>query len=573
MLKDPVLGSGSPGAVARLCSHQSTPEKHEKDWYVHPQAPGFLTCSWCYHNYVQDSPLADAFAKIRKRGICSFNVPRMTKCLWPDALQTGNLSRATAFMSAYSAIPTCKGVTGAVMSDHVNWFVPAEDEIPAFLSCESCYEGIIKGTSFGSHFIPSEEAQGPNDKWSCDMNLDFMCRTLLWRSRRNDWFGFVEDAKKRMAMEECKAQSGVANQGKWYCVRGESQDLRMCETCHADNFAHSRFESIFQEVEETPETQYSVVSCGWKSYFPLVQLTYSCFVAKRSPAELRASIVAIASKPRCGTSEGIVDGKWYNFPRKIGNFGICEACYVGFMSSMGAGACLSPKTTVLPCPAFCAFNVYFDRWSEFIDRYNEAMDIGIFSVYEDFARKWVSIRPCARQNAVAARAWYGWPDCPICQECYENFAADTSLAATLPLQNKYFDEEKSCCMYSPRQRERYTAACLSSNAEALLQATRERQAVWLQTIPIIKELKDRIDAELEAASVQRQISATHLCSDMMGSVWGSNSYVYGDGGYKSWDGVLSDQAWNSAMAMQNRAANPARIQEMVRLENLWAQFE
>lgn len=128
-------------------------------------------------------------------------------------------------------------------------------------------------------------------------------------------------------------------------------------------------------------------------------------------------------------------------------------------------------------------------------------------------------------------------------------------------------------MYLPRQRERYTAACISGNVDGFLKASRERQAVWLQTIPIIKELKNRINAELQAAQVQQQISATHLCSGMMSSVFGSNSYVYGNGGYKSWEGVLSDQAWNSAMAMQLRAANPARIEKMVRLENLWARFE
>lgn len=278
----------------------------------------------------------------------------MAKCLWPDAVQTGKLSTVTVFMSTYAEIPTCKGAAGAIMSDHVNWFKPANDEIPTFMACESYYEGITMSTSFRDRFIPSPHPQGPNDKRSCDMSLEFMCRTLLWRARQKDWLGFVECANKRMAMDKCKAQPKGANQGKWYCVRGESPQLRICETCHADNFAYSRFEAIFQEVEETPDAKYSAVNCGWKWYFPLVQLNFSWVVAKRFPAELRASIVAIVSKPWCGAKEGIAGGKWYNFPRLINNFGICEGCYIGFMSSLGAGACLSPKTIVLPHPAYCA---------------------------------------------------------------------------------------------------------------------------------------------------------------------------------------------------------------------------
>ncbi|KAH7120350.1 hypothetical protein B0J13DRAFT_567840 [Dactylonectria estremocensis] len=576
MLEGPVVASrdpGAPAAVSRLCFY-TVNTSHEKEWHVHPEAPDFLTCSYCYHNHVRNSPFASAFSTIHKKALCSFHFPRMTKCLWPDAVRTGNLSAVTAFMSAFAKIPACKGTAGAVMSDHVNWFAPADDEIPGFVACESCHEGIIMSTSFRGRFIPCLRPQGPNDKWSCDMSLEFMWRTLLWRARQNDWLGFVEGANKRMAMEECKRLPKSASQNKWYCIRGESpQVLRICETCYADNFARSRFEGIFSEVEELPETKYSIVKCDWKINLPLTEHAFACIAAKRSPAEMRAGIVAIASKPRCGTEEGIVGGKWYNFPRQIGNFGICEACYIGFMSSTGAAACLSPKTTVLPSAAYCVFNVFYNRWDEFIDRYNEAIDIGVMSGFEDHARKWVSISTCARQNAVAGRAWYGWPDCPICPDCYETFAADTSLAATLPLQNTYSDEEKACCMYSPRQRERYTEACTLGSADRLLEASRERQAVWLQTIPVLKELKDRLDAELQAAAVQRQISANYLCTDMMGSVSGSNSYVYAGGGYKSWDGVMSDQAWNSAMAMQQRAANPARIQEMVRLENLWAQYD
>lgn len=156
---------------------------------MHTEAPDFMTCSWCSRNYVQNSTFAGAFSAIRKRGRCSFYVPRMVKCLWPDAVRTGKLSTVTVFMSTYAEIPTCKGAAGAVMSDHVNWFKPANDEIPTFMACESYYEGITMSTSFRGRFIPSPHPQGPNDKRSGDMSLEFMCRTLLWRARQKDWLG------------------------------------------------------------------------------------------------------------------------------------------------------------------------------------------------------------------------------------------------------------------------------------------------------------------------------------------------------------------------------------------------
>jgi hypothetical protein len=54
---------------------------------------------------------------------------------------------------------------------------------------------------------------------------------------------------------------------------------------------------------------------------------------------------------------------------------------------------------------------------------------------------------------------------------------------------------------------------------------------------------------------------------------GTNNFVWSDGGYKSEEGVMADQAWKSAMAMHSRAHDPSRIMEMQRLERRWAEYE
>jgi len=493
------------------------------------------------------------------------------------------MAALVAYMRRRSeVVKDCKGEAGALAADGMQWYIPAGDAIPHLVVCEACYEEVVLATApgFANRFTEHHTPQGVSSgKWVCDLGRQMIyMRRITWsRGRKGDWDGFVAEAKRRMAMPACEGKIKTAGQNVWFRPKGVTVDeFRFCETCYTDAFADSKWEDVFEKVVETSKTEWTMHKCAWKWNLPVTQFTFAVQTTKQPADDLRLGLAVIAGKPRCCTREGIKGGRFYNLRNAVSEFGVCEACYEGFVRAVGMASFFSDIPVTIPQAAYCVFNTFLDRWGQFIERYNEALDTGRFSAYEDAVRKWIDIRGCSRQVAVAKRVWYGWPECPVCLDCFETFVAGTTLAGSMPMQKKYLEEETACCMYSFKQRKRYQEACAKNDVSELLATSRERHAVWLETIPVLKMMKERVDAELDAANVQVQISANHMAADSMGCVFGSNTYVYsaeGGYGYKSWDGVLSEQAWNSAMAMRQRAANPQRIMEMRRLEDKWAEYE
>ncbi|KAK0620914.1 hypothetical protein B0T14DRAFT_432037 [Immersiella caudata] len=506
--------------------------------------------------------------------MCSFHLPTVQRCLWPAALQQGRVGEElVGYAKRWAELPRCKREDGAVYADSMSWFVLVDDEIPGFLACEGCFEGVIRATRFAARFERHGRGQAAGEKWRCDASLGFVARALLHRSRLDDWAGFVGGVGRRMKMEACSSKMLTANSATWFRPRGAPASFRVCETCYADAYAESRFEAAFERVEETALSKWEVVQCSAKGNIPFAQLAFVATVAKKPVEYLRAGQVEIACKPKCCTKEGIVDGRFYNFKEPVGNFGVCEACFVGCIRSVGMDVLFAERPRTVVGAAYCVFNPHGARFGQFVDLYNEGLETGVFDGYESAVRKWSPILRCAGREALSGRAWYGWEDCRICLECYETFVAGTKLASEMPLQNSYHEGPNVCSMYSPRQRERYTQACEKASAEELLATTRIRMAVYLETVMVIKQMRQQQEAEMNAADTEMFISATHLSSDIMGTVFGSNTYTYTNSGYKSNEGIMADKAWNSGIAMRQRALDPGRMMEIERLEARWAEYE
>ncbi|KAH8586545.1 hypothetical protein B0O99DRAFT_528495 [Bisporella sp. PMI_857] len=578
-LVSPVRATGNPNLVARLCSDKREVD-YETTWYYLPATPNFLICTWCHENYINGTATAPSFETIRKRqGRCRFNVPRLTKSLWPTVCRTGDLSTASEYMARRLHIPDCKGGSGAVMADKVEWFVDVDREIPGFVACEACYEDIILATEFAGRFRKHPSAQGANDKWTCDLCLEYVKRAMKKFSRRKDvdggWVEFVRTTTERMALPECNGKALCASEIKWYQPREAVEGLVFCETCFMDWLAMSPYAREFEVTIVDSESTYENWMCDLKP-INMQEALYVCLEKRLSFSVFHAAASAISASPRCCADNGIVRGKWYNFKAEVSNFGVCEGCYAGILVPNGLAQFWSskPQATGSEAELFCAFNVRVARSEEFIKRWCEMTETGAWAPYEDYIRKWAPILNCVQNEMASKRAWYGWPDCAICQECYEMFVIGTALTKSMPLQNTYLEEEKVCCMFSPRMRERYTAACAAGSADELLAFSRERWVVYQQTVPTIKTLREKSEVERETANVNMQISTTHRCMDTMDSAIGYGGYGYGytyNG--RSWAGIEADVAWNKAMAGMERANDPALWAEIRRLEGIWKTVE
>ncbi|KAK0710655.1 hypothetical protein B0H67DRAFT_263000 [Lasiosphaeris hirsuta] len=188
--------------------------------------------------------------------------------------------------------------------------------------------------------------------------------------------------------------------------------------------------------------------------------------------------------------------------------------------------------------------------------------------------------PCQARNPVPNARWYGWPDCTICTACFASFGADTALAAAMPLQNYFVADATPCDMYSPRQRARYLAACTGEGTvEDLLAASRERSAVWLETVPAIIMLgaeAERLAGEAEVLAASARVNRLLEAYAGMGSLGDETREEYGtESGvvHRSWDGVVMEREETEAEALREAAGDAHVGAEMTRMEAKWAEVE
>jgi len=586
MLDTSMRDHGNPEPVSRFCLRGINFD-FDTAWYCHPAAALFTICTWCHNNYIRNTEFAGSFERIRKKGArCFFHLPRMIKTLWPAAKTTKDLAPVIEFMKRLPEIPRCKAVGAVAATDQAIWFVAKDDALGnGFIACEECYEGIILGTPFRDRFTQSATMKPDNETWTCDLAIDFVRLRLVRIAKSVDldkaWDEFAAWTKRRRSLPKCAGTKVVASSQKWYRPRRPmSAELFICEACFMDELAVTRFANEFVTVDTSKSivTKYAQHSCHLQpAAMALRELTWACKVGRRGFDEWVRGAEAIVSKPSCATSEGIKGGRWYNFRQEVSNFGICEGCHAGLITPHGMQPFLSPtpRPAASNQPLFCVFNPHSSRWADFINHFVEAEATGVFAVWEDRIRMLAPIKLCPKQELASARVWYGWPDCPICEECYQGFARDTALAPSMPLQKQMHSGALCCFMYSTRMRDLYTKACESGSADDLLTVSRQRAAVYSQTVPVIKMLRDRAQAEHEAALANMHISATWNCIDGMAAATGeyqSAVWVSGEG-YRSWDRVQADQAWNSAMDGFNRANNLDVTAQIAGLEQKWREVE
>ncbi|KAK0651094.1 hypothetical protein B0T16DRAFT_453599 [Cercophora newfieldiana] len=187
---------------------------------------------------------------------------------------------------------------------------------------------------------------------------------------------------------------------------------------------------------------------------------------------------------------------------------------------------------------------------------------------------------CQGRTPVPNTSWYGWPDCCICTPCFTSFAANTPLVPLMPLQNQFEPSPTVCDMYSPRQRERYLAASATGNVDELLAASRERSAVYTETVAVILEREAEREAMVARAEIMRVSAGNNALIDAYSGMeslgdeereeWRTDA----GGVYSSWNGVVAEREGEEADALWVAAVEGGDGgEEVARLEARWAGVE
>jgi len=583
ILTTPIRDAGDPETVSRICPRFYDID-YETTWYFLPAAPDFMTCSRCHHYYIAQSPLAGAFQSVRKGGLrCLFHVPRITKRLWPDAVQSGDLTPLADFMRRRTALPHCKGPGGTVEADGVKWFGSASHDIPGFQACETCYESLLLGTGFANRFGPIPALQGPN-KRVCSLAYKYVERAIMRHSinpsPQAGWTEFVVCATKRLSLPPCEEAIVVANSLLWYRPPS-NPELRYCEACFLDELGLTPFAAQFDLYDPDEQTDFAVkfetIACNL-NHASLKELIFVSLAGRRSLDEFKVHLGNVLDKPRCSTDEGIQGGCWHNFAyAPAANYDVCEGCFAGIIVPHGIQRFYTSAPRAAPSQEvrFCDFYHSSGNYRKFNPRFIEMLATGVFASYGDFVRKWAPVLACPGDGLAENREWYGWDDLPVCLECYETFAAGTALAAGMPLQRARRDEETGCALYSPHMREKYTAACAAGNADELRKYSRERWLVYHETVPRMKALLEQAKAENDTANFNLYMSSTYLGTDVMANAAGSSNLAWdaATGSYRSTNRMASDQAWNRAIDGYQRSQDPNLWQEAQELESKWKAVE
>ncbi|CRK42043.1 hypothetical protein BN1723_005242 [Verticillium longisporum] len=572
-----VTATHTPNLPLRICP-QTRDVNYQTTWHNLRGYADFGICSWCFNKYIGSSQLTHEFDSEIKSGLtCRFNVPRITKSLWPDAKQTGKLGLLRDYISRRPSVPACTKAAGAVGADGVKWFGLAAGEL-GMVACEACHEDIVLGTAFAGRFCPLKQIQGASERWTCTISYTYVSRALQILSRRKDqntaWTEVIEATRKRMALPICEGKEINAIQCNWYRPKQSVADLDFCETCYLDQLAMTPYADDFADTAEGVEEKLCMRACDLQ----LINLGECVYLARTKGLSVQVILEAaakIASSPRCFKGRGITDGKFYNFKSgSAANYGVCEACHAGILVQHGVEYFFGSEPQLVAGTAWCAFNPSVARFNGLVDHWQHASETGYWGAYETWVKKYAALPVCPNFNLAAKSKWHGWQDCTICPECYGTAVEGTSLAASMELHDVLIEGETLCCMYSDRMRGKYKEACEAGDATELRAFCRKRWETYQQTVPRFKMIYQTQGMQSAMAMSNMMLSMSYQHANAMSDWVTPSGYEYGNssvGYHSSQYGVDSAEAWNKGQAGFAQARGG--VAEASYLKDIWQAVE
>ncbi|CAK7264476.1 hypothetical protein SEPCBS57363_001101 [Sporothrix epigloea] len=511
-------------------------------WYTNPSAPTFYICSKCYMDHLFPTQFQNHFeVRYMRDGIkrhCRFSTPRITDSLVPDAVARGSLDGLVAYMQQRVAIPDCKGLDGAKGGQNLKWFRAKHDAIPGLVICEACFQDVACLSPFAYNFESSPPHNNPNDTWACDLAVAFIRKEFEERSKSNDWQNFCSEAKARLEIQACPKNTQVMiSLRKWFTpVPGKGpEDAVVCAACYCDRVLHTGQQDFWQQMPRDPifSKKYSSNCCAGQ--FNILMAFSAASDTKNWPQFWR-SLNRLAFEEKPCLPEGIVDGKWYTLPSQPHGLNICGACHAGIVESLGLQQFFVPVRN-RPAPGtavVCSMNASAPRFVAYVDKLLETWFKQDCASWEKFARRYANIPPCCRETDYKGRAWYGWPECTICAECYLEFVQGTALdTSAMPLRPQILGDARICDMYSPRMRGLYKAACKSpaSGLPALLSYSAQRRLIYFQTMPTCRNILLQQKLTVNMANMARLQSVAYTgAGNLLSAASNHHDHTYGQAG-------------------------------------------
>jgi hypothetical protein len=603
-----VHDDGKPNPISYECPGSGALD-YETDWYCLPDVPDALVCTHCHARHLDRTNLERFFQPtLRTGGHCSLGTPRVLRSLLPAARQTGSLQELRVYLGRRGAIADCQGARGASSEHKTKWFRLARNEIEGFIVCEACHEDVIQATPFGApaFFITYGAIQPVGQTWSCALCVPYARRALLkFAGRPGGWDEWINTTARRFRLPPCAGGTAVEPTSReWvrarHPIRNQTNNenenpIVFCEACYLDKLALTALDHDFefltpakpqqQGKSPSPTKQARRWVCGTTT--PSLTMALTTAIRRKEFGVFRHvadAVVSSSASPPCtpAASQGAVGGggitTWYTLAGEgCDGFRVCPGCYAGAFEILGLGHLLQleskhhqqrqeqrMKQAAVPggnaqgwsggssmdMTAICSFNPAHPRYEQYLARLAEAVNLGVWSRFSAYVRRWASVLPCPRGELVAGRHWYGYGDLTVCPECWGTFCSpsprrsdsyhahysshssssyassstttspttSSSSASVLssssssysvlsplsvPLRNELIAKSRMCCMYSPRMRAKWREACVRGDPTELVEFSRLRMAIYGHTVLQIKTLRHLQQEESSKAQAGR----------------------------------------------------------------------
>ncbi|CAK7230214.1 hypothetical protein SBRCBS47491_007511 [Sporothrix bragantina] len=557
-------------------------------WYTNPNAPDFYICSKCYMDYLYPTQFQNHFeVRYMRDGAkrhCRFKVPRITDQLLLDAVARGSLDGLIAYMNQRVAIPDCKKTDGAKGGQGLKWFRAKNDAIPGLVICEACFQDIACLSPFAYNFEPSPPHNNASEVWACDLAVAFIRKEFDERSKTNDWPSFCNESTARLGMQPCPKNTQVMiSLRKWFTpVPGKGpEDAVLCAACYCDRVLHTGQEAFWQQMPHDPIFSKKYTSNCCSGLFNIL-MAFSAASDTENWPQFWRSLNRLAFEEKACVPAGIVDGNWYTLPSQPPGFSICGGCHAGIVESLSLQQFFVPVHNH-PAPGtavVCSMNVNAPRFVAYVDKLLETWFTQDCTSWVTFARRYANIPPCCRDTDYKGRAWYGWPECTICAECYLEFVQGTALdTAAMPMRPQILGEARICDMYSPRMRALYLEACKSpaTGLQKLLNYSAQRRLVYFETMPTCRNIVVQQKLTAQMAGMARLQSVAYTgAGNLLEISSNHHDHTYGQAGVGyGFDNMqqLQGARYNVQANQLSAQVGGANILLVGQLENRWRSVE
>ncbi|KAL3471636.1 hypothetical protein BJX99DRAFT_263037 [Aspergillus californicus] len=562
-------------------------------WFIHPEVPEFLICTYCYDKHILPTHLSNSFDSFTSPGgakpQCFFSSARIEDVLVPRALTSGSLTELVQFFARRLSLSTraCPGEGNHVAaSAGVKWFQLNENSrgrFPQFRACEVCYEDTLLASPLRDEFVQITEPQGEDILRTCDVALPFI-KKLARNEVSLDAF-ITQASRHLLDLPQCAKGGELVNASsrRWYTPRpeiipsAEAEEITICERCYQDFMFHNDFRNDFQLVTLPPYASDIQRRCVLGFYQSRTVLEET--LASNDRSLWHRTMATYVKTPPCtllirpGTQIYHVPG--------VENFGACHSCYVGLIQPHGLDVFFqllqrSPSDTA---QLACDLNPSHLRFPQYAYKLDEALITGTFSIFTTFVSGISTADPCPKLELVKNRPWYGVPNCRICPPCYEEICRGTYLSQFIPPTpetlpaNTDNEDGIHCDLYSTRMRSKWRESCKLQSPPLFFEFAALRKQTYDQTVP---EMRMIVMLATHQLNMQRMHNTTSTFYNAMdgASAWQYNPnirYTGGGGTFATPWGVTGALEGNLALGgMQGVIARTARVEL---LQEVWDAVE